>query len=436
MGIEVIEHHRILIPKIVERVGRQLEADSDAIAPLVLLGECSKRDASVKKVFSKMDELVLRRKQNPSIEFHRRLCRFLRGLVGFFGDAKGKVVELLAAQSRLSEQETQAHCFFTMGLLKGLGVRAVLELRVIERLEETIASSKKRDMKDIEANKRFCCIYTVEALWLTFGRMMEPYLTRLLDILLAFLGDHVEAIRSAARRVLDRTMREVSEFGIKNLIPSLMRGAQDKNWRTKLSCIHALGAVSYCGTKQLSTSLPVIVPQLTATINDTNEEVRNAAVASLSLILSTIRNPEISDNRDVLIKSLSDPFHHNTRSLDLLLQTRFMHYIDGPALSLVMPVILYGLKISKDDQSKEKASKVVANISALVARDEDILPHIEALLEALMIPLKEMEPEVRAVTAKAFKSLAIKFKRLARPMINLLKGVLENENVTPIERVS
>lgn len=38
-------------------------------------------------------------------------------------------------------------------------------------------------------------------------------------------------------------------------------------------------------------------------------DIKEAAVNALSLILSTIKNPEISDNRDILIWSLSDPFN-------------------------------------------------------------------------------------------------------------------------------
>ena len=54
--------------------------------------------------------------------------------------------------------------------------------------------------------------------------------------------------------------------------------------------------------------MPIIVPRLTLKVNDTNEEIREASLKSLSLILSTIKNPEISEIRDIIIKSLSDPY--------------------------------------------------------------------------------------------------------------------------------
>jgi len=63
--------------------------------------------------------------------------------------------------------------------------------------------------------------------------------------------------------------------------------------------------------------------------------------------MGTIKNPEIVLIKDVIIKSLSDPFNFNNRSLKALLNIKFIHFIDGPSLSLIMPIIIYGLKYSK-----------------------------------------------------------------------------------------
>ncbi len=71
------------------------------------------------------------------------------------------------------------------------------------------------------------------------------------------------------------------------------------------------------------------------------------------------------------------------RSLNALLNIKFKHYIDGPSLSLIMPIIVYGLKFSKDSESKEKSSKIVANILNLIQKSEDLWPHIENLIEGL-----------------------------------------------------
>jgi hypothetical protein len=420
---------------VVEKAQKSLKNQPELISPVIFIGECVKLDKSIRQKFPDMSKTITGLLENPSVQFHKKLSKYLRGMIIFFSNSEATVKELLESIPKYKDSDKiHGQVFFVSGLLRGLGVRKLLELNIIENLENILNSSKKRDLKDIDISRRYYIIYMIEGLWNVFGKTLEPYLHRLIDVLLSFLGDNQEDIRYQSKVMLDKMMHEVSEFGVKNIIPVLLKGTQDKNWRTKLNSIHALGAISNCGTKQLSTSLPVIVPQLTSTINDTNIEVKEAAVNSLSMILSTIKNPEISENRDVLIRSLSDPFNQNMRSLDLLLQIKFMHYIDGPALALIMPVIIYGLKNSNDEISKEKSAKVVANISALISKDEDILPHIDTLIDGLMYPLKEMEPEIRGVAAKAFKSLALKFKGLSKIMLNKLKSLLETEITTSIEK--
>jgi len=325
---------------------------------------------------------------------------------------------------------------YCAGLLKGLQIKHLMELKLFDNLADLIGNSKKKDFKDIDLGKRYFCVYMISALWHTFGKILEPFLEKIFQVLTSLMGDSEEAIRVHSDIVIKRIMQEISEYGVKFIIPVLIKGSNDKNWRTKLNSIQALGFVAHFRTKQLSTCLPLIVPQLTSMINDTNIDIKEAAVGSLSLIVSTIKNPEIIENRDVLIKSLSDPFHYNNRSLDLLLQTRFQHYIDGPALSLIMPIIIYGLKHSNDIQSKINAAKVVANISSLINNDNDILTNIDVLVDALMSSLKDIDTDVRAYTSKAFKSLSIKFPSLSKLILNILKGLLENESFTSIERVS
>lgn len=44
-------------------------------------------------------------------------------------------------------------------------------------------------------------------------------------------------------------MKNMSNYSIKLSIPILLKGTEDKNWRTKLNSIQGLAAVSYCGIK-------------------------------------------------------------------------------------------------------------------------------------------------------------------------------------------
>ena len=106
---------------------------------------------------------------------------------------------------------------------------------------------------------------------------------------MSFLGDNDIQIRKFSKKTLDELMKNLSSYSIKNIIPILLKGTEDKNWRTKLNSILGLAAVAYCGIKQLSENLPIIVPRLTSKINDTNEKIKEALKTLFNFIFRTFR---------------------------------------------------------------------------------------------------------------------------------------------------
>lgn len=437
LGLLAIHKRPELTERIVKMCEVKLSAGGLLISPTIFIGEAVLVNEEVKRRFPNLNQTLRDLVKINSPDYQARLAKYLKRLTGFIQSPAKLADDILSQVVKSKDKnEIEGKCFYAAGLLKGLKVKHLIELKLFDQMVDTITASKKKDFKDIEIGKRFYCVFMISSLWHTFGKVLEPFLEKIFQVLTSLLGDAEESIRTEADVVIRRIMKEISEYGVKAIIPVLIRGSNDKNWRTKVNSIHALGFVSNFKTTQLSTCLPLIVPQLTSMINDTNVDIKEAAVRSLSLIVETIKSPEIIENRDVLIKSLSDPFHYNNQSLNLLLQTKFNHYIDGPALSLVMPVIIYGLKYSNSNESKINAAKVVANISKLIDNDNDILTNIDILIDALMAALKDVDTDVRAFSAKAFLSLAIKFPALARHFLNILKAILENEANASIERVS
>jgi hypothetical protein len=66
-----------------------------------------------------------------------------------------------------------------------------------------------------------------------------------------------------------------------------------------------------------------------------------------------------------LINALSDPFDNSKRGLEVLLKTRFTHYIDPPALSIIIPIVDYALR-GRNSELKIYASQVIGSISLLI----------------------------------------------------------------------
>jgi hypothetical protein len=86
-------------------------------------------------------------------------------------------------------------------------------------------------------------------------------------------------------------------------------------------------------------------------LNDTHEKVHAAAIKAIANIGSVIKCPEVAELLDIIIKALGNSNDYLNNCLDALLETSFVHAIDAPSLSLLVPLIDIGLT------RHEKASK-------------------------------------------------------------------------------
>ena len=135
-------------------------------------------------------------------------------------------------------------------------------------------------------------------------------------------------------------MGNLSGYGVKTILPSLLEGLDEKQWRTKKGSIELLGMMAYCAPKQLSQSLPVVIPRLTDVLTDSHAQVRTAANKSLKQFGEVISNPEIQSLVPVFLKAMVDPAK-TSNALTALLKTSFAHYIDHSSLALVRPPLKY-----------------------------------------------------------------------------------------------
>lgn len=118
------------------------------------------------------------------------------------------------------------------------------------------------------------------------------------------------------------------------ILPKLLEGLEDKQWRSKRGCIELLGTMAFCAPKQLSVSLPTVVPRLTEVLKDSHAQVRQAATKSLKQFSEVISNPEIRELVPTLQTALVDS-EKTPEALKALLDTTFVHYIDTPSLAIV-----------------------------------------------------------------------------------------------------
>ncbi|CAL1711997.1 unnamed protein product [Somion occarium] len=281
------------------------------------------------------------------------------------------------------------------GVIKGAGISTMKEFNVIERLRAA-ADDKKR------YEPRQSAMFVFETFSTVLGRLFEPYVLHILPLLLGSFGDATTDVREATHDAARVIMANLSGYGVKTILPSLLEGLDDKQWRSKKGSIELLGMIAYCAPKQLSQSLPIVIPRLTGVLTDSHAQVRAAANKSLKQFGEVISNPEIQSLVPVFLKAMVDP-DKTSNALTALLKTSFAHYIDHSSLALVVPIIERGLRERSAD-TKKKAAQIVGNLASLTD-SKDFVPYLSQLLPLVHVVLADPVPEARATAAKSLGTL-------------------------------
>jgi HEAT repeat protein len=222
------------------------------------------------------------------------------------------------------------------GVVKGIGISAMKEFDIFSRLKNATEDKKQYE-------SRQGAMFALETFSSSLGRLFEPYAIHALPLLLSAFGDSTPDVREAATDAARVIMRNMSGYGVKLILPSLLSGLDERQWRTKKGSIELMGMMAYCAPRQLSHSLPVIIPRLTGVLTDSHAQVRAGANKSLKQFGEVISNPEVQALVPVFLKAMVDPAK-TPNALSALLKTSFVHYIDHSSLALVsIKTLIFGI---------------------------------------------------------------------------------------------
>ncbi|KAK9454211.1 armadillo-type protein [Dipodascopsis uninucleata] len=338
------------------------------------------------------------------------------------GERIGKYIDRLLNRlftgSKYSERRGAAYGI--AGIVKGLGISALSDYDIIRSL--TDALDDKKDPK-----KRQGVQFAFETLSMSLGRYFEPYAIEILPYLLNSLGDMSPEVREATAEAAKEIMKHTTSYGIKQLIPLTLDSFNQTAWRAKKGSVELLGTMAYLDPRQLSESLSTIIPEIVGALNDTHKEVRKAANQSLQRFGEVISNPEIQNLVPLLLKAISDPTKYVDETLDALIKTAFVHYIDAPSLALIVYILHRGLR-DRSASTKRKACQIVGNMASLTD-SKDLIPYLSSLIAELEISMVDPVPATRATASRALGLLIEKLGEEQIPhLVPKLLNMLRAEN--------
>ena len=282
---------------------------------IVLLGELGQflksDDPRIPNIVSKLVAAL----STPSEQVQSAVGSCLPPLVKSLPDGgaalAAQMIELLFEGKRYGDRRGAAYGL--AGVIKGRGIGSLKEFNVMQQLKDATESKV--------AVRRQGALFAYETLSVSLGRLFEPYVIQILPNLLAAFGDSDKDVREAASDASKAIMGKLSAHAVKLVLPAVLTALEDKAWRTKQNAVEVLGSMAYMAPKQLSLSLPAIVPKLTDVLSDSHSKVVKAGKDALMQIGSVIKNPEVQVIVPALLGAVADPNNKTADALDALLKT-------------------------------------------------------------------------------------------------------------------
>jgi len=233
----------------------------------------------------------------------------------------------------------------------------------------------------------------------------EPYLCEYLPIMLQAGGNKQAPVRTAAESAVTKTCGNMSSNAVRCVLGHLFAAAEiEMNWQTRVLALKALAAFGDHAPEQLGFALPQVVPEVTKSMSDTKPQVKEAAHAAMVAACDVIGNRDIEHMTEHIVRSITNP-EETPELMHQLAGVRFVQSVQSPALAMVVPLLLRGLR-SRVTATRRQSAVIIDNMSKLVDDPMDAAPFLPVLLPALAEAADAMsDPEARGVAENATKQL-------------------------------
>ena len=307
------------------------------------------------------------------------------------------------------------------GLIKCFGISSYKEKKIDEIIKKNM--EKKSSVEDKQN-----AMYTIKIFFETMKKLYEPYFVEIFEQISAMISNREKRVRETAQECFKGMMKELSGYGVDKIMPNLIKDLHSMNSKGKIAKIEILGQFAYCAPKQLSIYVPKIIKEIMKVLTDPQKNVQETAANVLNDIASTIKNPEIVDNADILIKAIQNPFDSSRNALEMLMETQFYHYLDPPSLALVIPILDYNLKC-QNEELKRISAHILGSLQVLIQDQNDLIQYMDIIVPDIKIALFDSDPNCRNEISKAVGALTKSLgPTYLTEMIKWLEGFLESES--------
>ena len=300
---------------------------------------------------------------------------------------------------------------------------------MVVELAKNAALAGKGDEATIAAN----ALKGLEALATDSACMAvaEPHLVANLAVMLAAASNANAPVRAAAEAAVKAVTDKMNPNSVRQVLPILFKAAEvGQNWQSRVLALKVVGSFGENASMQLGFALPEVVPQVTLHMSETKKEVKQAAIETMTASCDVIGNRDIEHMTSKIVRSITNP-EDVPEIMHALAGVAFVQSVQSPALAMVVPLLLRGLRSNKT-ATRRQSCVIIDNMSKLVDDPIDCAPFLPTLLPALAFAADAMsDPEARSVAERA----TFQLNRLSKEVEHLKGGVKTADQAVVAESI-
>jgi len=234
-------------------------------------------------------------------------------------------------------------------------------------------------------------------------------------------------VRKAGEETAFAICDNINPFAVKSLLPYVFAELPvEKKWQIREVALKCIARFNKTAPRQLGDALPEVIPEVTACMWDTKKQVKAAATEAMKAALDVIGNRDIEHMTEEILTAITKP-KEVPEIMHKMAGVTFVQSVESPALAMVVPLLLRGLR-EKKIATKRQAAVIINNMSKLVDDPLAAAPFLPLLLPALESNAESIaDPEARDVTQQAVAQLQ-RLKGLAEKQMSVRGDISKLED--------
>ncbi|KAJ1553801.1 hypothetical protein HK405_006850, partial [Cladochytrium tenue] len=280
------------------------------------------------------------------------------------------------------------------------GVRALTDYAVLTNLLKAARDKKSGLAREGAA-------IGLGALFAGLGAGAVPVLLPAMPAVFDLMSDKGQVVRDAAVRAAREFERLPSPAAVRSHVLPLLYDhglPSTKKWQTRVAALEMLSAMAKRAPEQVGECLVELIPKVSECVNDTKPEVSKAGYKCLTSICQVVSNNDLIPKIPILVSCIAHPAEI-TQCIDKLSSTTFVAEVTGPALAVLVPILVRALN-ERSMAVQRQTAIIIDNLCKLVRDPRDagqflpqLLPGLDKIIEIAAFP------EVRALATAARNTL-------------------------------